>query len=492
MDEAGRDLLACATFLAENIRSSEGRGKAMQALVPRYLARGEVDLAAELADAVEDPFVRDRLLAKTVERCGQIDDDDYAFQLLDAIDDHGTRNAARERLALAKSAKGETTRALEIVDILDHPDDALADIALHLEMNGESQDAIATLDRIDFPPSKANALQNMAQHHLKEGANEKAGKFFEAAVEAAGDIEFQEERVRVLLDIAANLQAADMNERSAEILDSARIFAERIDGVHRDGLFARIALGLLRAGDEESAAATLDLIGDKSQKASCMASFADHYWNADETEAAHENLEEAYAILKSQKDRETRDTRFRLRLLAEIAVRFAQFGKHGRAMEIAFENIDELQRISALSRIAQVAALRGDDSDAREALGAISDEASKMFALIGMSDARSQAKDEESALALLKEAHSMTDTVPQVASRAEAYRQLAERYKKLEKAENARACLKSKLNSVSEIRDETRRSLMLAELDELFSELNAELEAEETELLAEMVRKSEF
>ena len=47
-DQAENDLLACAAFLAERIKSSDGHAEAMKTIVPRYLAKGNVDLAAEL------------------------------------------------------------------------------------------------------------------------------------------------------------------------------------------------------------------------------------------------------------------------------------------------------------------------------------------------------------------------------------------------------------------------------------------------------------
>ena len=54
-EKAESDILSCAAFLAERIKSGDGHAEAMRAVVPRYLARGNVDLAAELSDAVDDP-----------------------------------------------------------------------------------------------------------------------------------------------------------------------------------------------------------------------------------------------------------------------------------------------------------------------------------------------------------------------------------------------------------------------------------------------------
>src|SRR5688572_16298864 len=104
-EKASDDLLACAAFLAERIKSSDGHGEAMNAVVPRYLARGDVDLAAELANAVEEPFSRDKLLIAVAQKCAEIDDVDYAMQLADAVEDHAMRAQAAETVALVRAGK---------------------------------------------------------------------------------------------------------------------------------------------------------------------------------------------------------------------------------------------------------------------------------------------------------------------------------------------------------------------------------------------------
>src|SRR3982751_3566011 len=99
-DDAEQDLLTAAAFLAENIKSADGHAEAMKAIVPIYLAAGNVDLAAELANGVTEPYSRDRLLIQVAEKCAALDDDEYASQLADAIEDDGMRGQAIERIAL--------------------------------------------------------------------------------------------------------------------------------------------------------------------------------------------------------------------------------------------------------------------------------------------------------------------------------------------------------------------------------------------------------
>ena len=129
-EEARNNLLSCATFLAEDIGSADGHSEAMKAIVPQYIENGNVDLAAELSDTVSDPFIRDRLLMLVAEKCAAIDDDEYAFQLADAIEEFGIQEAARERIILQKSLKGDFDAALQIAEGLTHKSDALAITAL--------------------------------------------------------------------------------------------------------------------------------------------------------------------------------------------------------------------------------------------------------------------------------------------------------------------------------------------------------------------------
>lgn len=491
IEDAQKNLLSCATFLAETIGSAEGHAETMSEIVPLYIAKDEVDLAAQLADSVNDPFVRDKLLMHVAEKCAAIDDDEYAFQLVEAIEDQGTQSMARERVALQKSAKNETEKALEIVETLSHPDDAFADIALHQVMQEDENSALQTVEKIDFPASKATALQNIAVHYLKNDNNEKAAEFLESAVKAANEIEYYEEKIRAFADIANNFIGIGNKDRAVELFENARIFAERIDGVHRDGFLANISHGFLRAGNMESADRTLDLVTDKTQVASTLVGFSQVFWQNDEQDEAVETLEEAYAILKSQRDNEIRDSRARFALLGNVAIQFSKCEKPERAIEIAQENIDEMQQLSALSQIAQVCAGQGKDDAAHQAINAIFEDSTRMFTLIGISDAKNTAGEKEKAIEYLNEAATLCETVPQLPSRSEAYNAFATRFQEYGNTEKARAFLHENLETIAEIRDETNRSVNLAKLALLYEKYNFTLTDAEKTILKEMVRKAE-
>ncbi len=489
---AQEDLLSCATYLAETINSADGYANAMSEIVPRYISKGDVDFAAELADSVNDPFVRDRLLTIVIEKCAAIDDDEYAFQLLEAIEDDGTRAVAREKIALQKSAKDETEKALELVENLSHPDDAYADIALHQIAKGEETEAFATLEKIDFPNAKATAFQNIALHYLKNDEFEKASETLEKATDAADTIGYKEEKVRALVDVAAHFVKAGQTEKALETLEKARNLTETIDGVHRDNLFAKVSNAFLHAGSIEAADRTLDLVADKTQMAACLLGFSGEFWKKNEKEEAVETLEEAYAILKSQRDNEIRDSRARFGLLGSAAVQYAKFEKAERAIEIAQDNIDDAAQISALMQIAQICTLQKKDELANAAINAIYEDARRMFALIGVSDAKNQLGEREKAIEILNEAATLNETVPQIASRSEAYGEIAKRFHAYGITEKARKLLTRNLEVISEIRDQSNCSIMLAELAAYFDQENFKLTDAEKEILKTMARKAEW
>ncbi|MEJ7862805.1 MAG: tetratricopeptide repeat protein [Pyrinomonadaceae bacterium] len=491
IDEAQENLLSCATFLAENIKSSDGRGTAMKEIVPRYLEKGEVDMAAQLADLVDDPFVRDRLLSDVADKCAEIDDDEYALQLVESIEDLSLQAEAKERIAIRKAYIGEFDKAFEITALLDHPSHALGIIAYRQTVKGLETEARQTLSLIEYPASKVNALQFIAEHYEKENKIEQANNALDEAVKAAEETDLAEETARILQYVAEHFRANDRNDKAIETFEKAKLIAEKVEGVHRDDLLAGISIGQLRAGSVDLADRTLDLVNDPVQTATCLVGFSRVFWEKGEREDALESLEEAYALVKSQRDRDIRDSRAHFAVWGTIAVQFAKFEKQERAIEIAQENISESERTSALAQIAQVSTLQNEDEFARQALKAIPDEALRMFALIGVSDAKKRLGDEEKAIGVLDEAAALCETIPQLTARSTAYNELATRFHDYGKTEKTRELLHENLETIAKIRDESARAISLAQLSDVYERANFTLSDAEKEIIKTMLRHAE-
>ena len=199
-----------------------------------------------------------------------------------------------------------------------------------------------------------------------------------------------------------------------------------------------------------------------------------------------------YAILKSQRDSEIRDSRARFGLWGTIAVEFARFEKAERAIEIAQEVLDENSQTSALSQIAQACTFQNKDDFARQAAASIADDAQKMFALIGISDAHTKIEKKDEALKFLREAEALSETVPQLASRSAALNELAKRFYDYGDAQKARELLHENLETVSNIRDESSRSVALAQLSDYYEQFEFNVTEAEKEILQTMIRKAEW
>lgn len=490
MEEAENSLLSCATFLSEDIKSAEGYAEAMKAIVPRYIERDDVDLAAGLADSVDDPFVRDRLLMSVAEKCAALDDDDYAFQLAEAIEEFGMQEAARESIAAQKAAKTNFDKALKIAGELSHNSNAYALIAAHYAAQNHDAEAEQTIEKIDFPVIKANAFQNIALINFNKGRDEKAVELLEKAATAAEDIEHSEEKIRAFFDIGSHFSEIKRRDKAIPVLDKAKKEAEHLDNVHRDVFLGNIAFGFLKAGSLELADRTLDLVNDKTQIANALAASSQEFWAKNEKTEAVEALEESYSILKSQTGKETRDSRARYQLLTTIAVLFAKYEKPERAFEVAHENADENEKFSAFSQIAQVLTLQDKEESARQALNAIGEDSQKFYALVALSDAENKRDKNDKSLEFLTEAEQIADGIEQYALRSTAYAELAGRFQKFGKTEKAREVLTTDLETIALIRDKSSLTAALARLSDFYNENEIALNERELEILKGLVRES--
>lgn len=487
-DQAENDLLACAAFLAERIKSSDGHASAMLAIVPRYLVKGDVDLAAELANAVDDPFSRDKLLTIVAEKCADLNDDDYAMQLIDAIEDHGMQAQAFERVALALATRGNVEKAAEVADSMAHPDFVYAGIAVHQAGNGNEAGANATLDRIEFATARASAFQQIAVKTIEAKDTDKALISLERAITAANEIEHDEEKIRTLCDVGNLFIEARRNDKAIETFELARQSAEVLDNIHRDFFLVNCALGFLFAGSDELADRTLDLVTDKTQMASALLGFARDQWGKNDKENALETLDEAYAIVNSQRETETRDSRARNGLLASIAVQFAGFGKTEQGIEIALENQDPDERTAALSQIAQLQVLQKEDAKARQTMNLIAEDSNRLLALVSLSDVKQKQNEREASVELLNEAATLVDAVPQLAARSGVMNEIAYRFVGCGETAKAREISSRNLGLICQIRDESSRAVELAKLSGVYEQSNFEISEAEKAALEKLSR----
>ncbi|MBK8146691.1 MAG: hypothetical protein IPN69_19720 [Acidobacteria bacterium] len=492
IDDARGNLLALAARLAEDVKSADGHADALKRIVPIYVEKGEVDLAAELSDSIADPFARDRLLTLVAEKCAVANDVEYAFQLAEAIEDVGIAAEARERIAVCQVASGDFEKALATAETLDHPDNVFSEMALRFDAEGNAERRDEMIDAMKFPTAKAVALGTLAGQYLQKDDKKSAVEFLDRAAIVAGTIDYETDEIRLLTDIGNLFSDANRKDRAIETLDKARQVVEKMDSVHREYLLSAVSLGFFNAGSIDLADRTLDLITDKTHLSATLLGFARGYWERDERIDALDALEEAYQILQSQLETETRDSRAKFQLWRSVATQFAGFEKYERAIEAAQFLPDDSEQMDALGEIAQIATLHGQDDFADQALRAIADDAKRMTTLVGMSDAKQRRGDSDAALQLLGSAAELAETVPQLALRSGAYNELAKRFAAHGETDKAREISHLNLETILAIKDDSVRAIAFADLSQIYELMGFELNDTEKETLRALIQKTEW
>jgi len=476
-DDAERDLLAAAAFIGERIHTADGQAESMSAVVPLYLSRGEVDLAAELANTVDDPFTRDKLIASVAQKCVETDDNEYAHQLVEAIEDDGMRLLALERFGMAKAASGDLELARDIASQMTQPDFVDAAIASKEAETGSVEDAKAAVGAVEFPSARIQAYQQIATKWIEQKRADDAVSLLEASVDAADEVEHPEEQVRGVCETGNLFIAAERRDLAVKTFQKAHDFAAKIESSHKDFYLGSSALGLLQSGSNDLAEKALGEITDKTQFAGTLLAFARHLSNLGQADDALNDLEEAFEILEGQQEKETRDSRARNSIWTAIAVQFAGFGYADRGIEIAKRNIDEREAAKAISEIAQILATTGNVEKARETALLQEEAYDQAETLISIVDTLALKGETAKIREILTETEAIADTVPQISAKADLLIEIAKRHNDLGATAIATTTAEKAIEAIVEIRDESRRVTSLAALSSAVTDLSTLSEA---------------
>ncbi len=413
------------------------------------------------------------------------------MQLAEAIEDIGQRSQTIEKIAIQKGIKGETEKALAFADRIAHPEYIYADLSLRFAAASDDAGSNEMLDRIEYPAASVSALQAIAQLEINSGEMEKAAASLEAAAEEAAAIEHDEERIRALCEIGSLFTLAGKPAAAVKCFETA---AEQSDELttHRDFFIANAALGMMQAGDADAPDGALEMLRDKTQAASCLVGFSKEYRRRGELTDAMEELEEAYAIFRSQKDSEVRDSKAKFAVHRLIAVEFAESGSLERAVEIAREIAEPGERTAALSQVAQVVQRSGDDERAREIVTAIDEDPDRLYALLGMSDLKNQSGEKDAAVELLDEALTLAETIPNLGPRSGVLIEIAGRFYRYGQREKAQAAATENLENIFAMANAGSQAAALANLSPLYGTGGLELGGTETEILLSIIRRSQI
>ncbi|HEY0657881.1 MAG TPA: hypothetical protein VGD05_05380, partial [Pyrinomonadaceae bacterium] len=122
----------------------------------------------------------------------------------------------------------------------------------------------------------------------------------------------------------------------------------------------------------------------------------------------------------------------------------------------------------------------------------IKEDSARMFALVGVADAKNRSGEKEKAIEFLTEAAHLTETISQFSVRSTALNELAKHFLNYGESAKAREIAHENLVIISQIRDDSLKSTSLANLAEVYEQGNFDLTDAEKEMLYTMIRRAEW
>lgn len=488
-ENAESDLLMCAAFVAERIGSADAHATSVSDTARRFAAKGELDLAAGLADSISDPHARDTVLSEIAAYCVQFNDDEYGFQLIEAIEEPNFQQHALHNIAVRQAAQQRFDDALETTKQIDDAAITIGDLAVRAAFAGDEKLARKLLEQIDLPNIRAQVLNGIAQSKSETGESTQA--VLNESLHEIENVEFDEEKTQLLFDAAGKFLDANENETALQVLSKAKLLAETLEPNFRAPALAQTAALFARANDFATGERILQTIESLHQAAVARVSFSEEFYAAGEIDKAVSNLEEALMLLKTNIARFV-DSRSnsQFALWANIALNLAQLGKFERGLEVALEIPHEAAQSSALTNLAINFQSNGKDELARQTLSEFKTAADRIFGLLAVSRSAAQNGESEKSLALLNEAFEASEDIEQLNLRSEALSEIVEQFAARGETAKATEVLAENLQVVAAINNKSQQVALLADISATVEKANLELTEQMRGTLNTIVRKS--
>jgi len=429
------DYLTCALRLAESLHG-DAHLEITEAIALYYVDAGQLDRGVELAEQVPDAYARDSLLAVITAKAVASEDEDYATELLETIEDPILHNSAIEKMAIEFARRGEFDAALGLTDQLEDNASALGAIAALYWQSGQKDEALELARSIEFAQESAIALVQLAR--LSDDNDESLNLLVEAR-SVAEEIDSAELKVFALIAIASGYEERAEREQSLETLNRAFEVCEDFESGNVAGLsadFARdealmeIVQGLLRLQDLSKATDVAEAIDDRFLFARANLGLAVARGKDSQPAEAAAYLDEAKSIIVELQPYGAQEAEVLDALIIDLAMSYANYGKYDEARRIIRSLTSEEKQRLVLNELGKLCGNAGDDrvvSEIAEHLGSPYDKARYW---LGIYDSANQPELSESAMA---KALAKAEGIEQPVEKAEVFTGIALRFAKSER-----------------------------------------------------------
>ena len=429
------DYLTCALRLAESLHG-DAHLEITEAIALYYVDAGQLDRGVELAEQVPDAYARDSLLAVITAKAVASEDEDYATELLETIEDPILHNSAIEKMAIEFARRGEFDAALGLTDQLEDNASALGAIAALYWQSGQKDEALELARSIEFAQESAIALVQLAR--LSDDNDESLNLLVEAR-SVAEEIDSAELKVFALIAIASGYEERAEREQSLETLNRAFEVCEDFESGNVAGLsadFARdealmeIVQGLLRLQDLSKATDVAEAIDDRFLFARANLGLAVARGKDSQPSEAAGYLDEAKSVIVELQPYGAQEAEVLDALIIDLAMSYANYKNYDEARRIIRSLTSEEKQRLVLNELGKLCGNAGDDrvvSEIAEHLGSPYDKARYW---LGIYDSASQPELSESAMA---KALAKAEGIEQPVEKAEVFTGIALRFAKSER-----------------------------------------------------------
>jgi tetratricopeptide (TPR) repeat protein len=491
----GESLLSTAMRVAETVGNLDGYSELASLIAIRYAEAGLLDMAVDLADTIEDPYSREQLLASIAAKCVEFGEDEYAGELLQMIEDPGLYSVATEQMAVKYAEAGAFDRAIEITREMDDSGQTLSKIALIQADGGLFAEALELARSVEDPILKAIALTELAARNLRQNRKAEGAELLPEATAAARKIEFTQDHINILVEIASLYRESEQEEQALQILSRASRLADEFEDerdvsvaqdTRKDDMLATVAAGFARLHHYDKAEPVIEKLEDPFKFSEAAAHLALEYHKAGQSGQALNLLKEALEVVQGEEVYGERGLTLRDNLLAELAVAYSVIGRYEEALQIA-EAISSLNlRHSALKEVAKTGVSAGNHDVVFRVAGMAQEPYAKVLYHIEISDALTESGQMELSDRALSQALEGAEILESAFEKALALMEIAVRYAQREQTAKATDLLSQALNTAALIGDEYHKARALIALDDRYRKAGLEPGEREMKVLQEI------
>ena len=470
---ANEDLLASALAVAETVEGEE-HSELLEAIATEYCRRGDLSTAEELAETIQDPYLRDRTIGTLAALSFDVQEPESANQLLDSIEDPSLVAIAIEQTAISLAQRGEFEEAIRLTDELVDPADALSNIAVLYAQSGAFEAAIEVAKMIEPAHSRTTTFGQIALESVDKGRAEEASELLGEATSAAAEIEFPEDQVYSLAGLASIYEKLGDRESSLDRLMQAHELCGDIESsagvgitatAGRDQALSQVVGGLAAVNDYSQADSVLEEIEDPFQFSLASMQLAEAYHKDGKQQPAKELLDQAVEIAREPELTGERGIAVREQVLSMLAYRYALCGYFDESLKLAESITGTDQKTSLLVDIGRQLVVAG--RDASRAAEFLTDLSKTSTFWMAVSDAYWDANLPEEAARAITKAQASADSIEYAYEKSLALKEIARRLSSREQSERAGIAFGKARMAIETIEVSYKKALALLELAQI-------------------------